>query len=47
MNIFDDGPLGPWQEEFTFVGEKGCAATFIGFVLFLVVVLVVWQVLIN
>jgi hypothetical protein len=47
MNFFDGGPLGPWQERFTFVGELGCAFTFIGFVLFLVVVLILWQVLFN
>jgi hypothetical protein len=45
MNFFDDGPLGPWEEKFPFVEELGCAFTFAGFVLFLVVVLILWRVL--
>jgi len=40
MNFFDGGPLGPWPERFTFVEDLGCAFTFIGFVLFLIIVLI-------
>jgi hypothetical protein len=47
MNFFGNGPLGPWPERFTFVGELGCGFTFIGFVLFLVVVAILWEVFFN
>ena len=45
MNFFDGGPLGPWEWQSAFEGELGCAFTFIGFVVFLVVVLILWQAL--
>lgn len=47
MNFFDDGPLGHWQERFTFGEEWGCASSFVGFVLFLIAVLVLWRYLLN
>jgi hypothetical protein len=47
MNFFNDGPLGPWPERFTLAEEHGCAFSFIGFVLFLIVVLICWQVFFN
>jgi len=47
MNFFGDGPLGPWPDKFTFVEELGCAFTLIGFVVFLVVATILWQVLFN
>jgi hypothetical protein len=40
MGLFDNGPLGPWPEEFEFKGE-GCAFYFISFIIFLALVLVV------
>ena len=40
MGFFDDGPLGPWPEGFAYKGEPGCVFTFIGFILFLAVVLI-------
>jgi hypothetical protein len=40
----DDGPGSSWQEHFSITDDLGCALPFIGFVLFLVVALVLWQV---
>jgi hypothetical protein len=42
-----DDPLGPWPEDFKFVGDLGCAFTFIGFVVFLVAVLILWHILFD
>lgn len=36
-------PLGPWDHDFPFVKEIGCAYTFLGFVVFLVISLLVWR----
>jgi len=47
MNFFGNGPLGPWPERFTFVEELGCAFSFVGFVVFLVVVAILWEVFLN
>jgi hypothetical protein len=42
MGFFDNGPLGPWPEEFEFKGDGcGCCAFyFIGFILFLALILI-------
>jgi hypothetical protein len=47
MIFFDDGPLGPWPDEFKLAEDHGCAFTLLGFVLFLVAALILWQVLFN
>ena len=48
MSIFDDGPLGIWDEEFKFPSSpRGCAFAFVGFVLFLIAVLILQQFLFN
>ena len=39
MSFFDNGPLGPWPEEFAFKGE-GCIFTLIGLIIFLAAVLI-------
>ena len=44
MSFFDGGPLGPWPEENKSTGEFGCAFPFLGFVVFVVVVSILWQV---
>jgi hypothetical protein len=46
MNFFGDGSLGD-PPQFTIGGDWGCAFTFIGFVVFLIVAAVVWQVFVN
>jgi hypothetical protein len=43
MNSFDGGPLGPWDHQFKFPGELGCALTFVGFVVFAIVVTILRQ----
>lgn len=45
MNFFGDNPLGPWDHKFTFTNELGCGSTFIGFILFLVAVIILSKVL--
>jgi hypothetical protein len=40
MNFFGGRPNGAWPHQFTFPGETGCFPSFIGFVVFLVVVLI-------
>jgi hypothetical protein len=41
--VGDEWP-GPWDEEFPVVRELGCAYTFIGFVLFVAVAIILWRV---
>src|SRR4051812_27014369 len=36
-----------WQENFTFPEDWGCALTFIGFIVFVIVGAILWQVLVN
>jgi hypothetical protein len=43
MNFFGDEPLGPWDHQFTFGKDLGCALPFLGFVVFAVVVTILWQ----
>ena len=46
MSLFDGGPLGPFDENFTFAESwRGCALTFFGFILFLIVVVILLQAL--
>jgi hypothetical protein len=40
---FGDEPLGPWDHRFTFGEDLGCAFPFLGFVVFVVVVTILWQ----
>ena len=41
MNFFESGSHDPWPHRFTFVeGPGGCASTVLGFIVFLVVVVV-------
>jgi hypothetical protein len=47
MNFFDNGSFGSWQEHFSFVEDLGCAFSFIGFVLFVVVVVILSHVFFN
>jgi hypothetical protein len=42
-----DNPGPEWQEWFSFPGDWGCALTIVGFVLFLVAVVISWQVFFN
>jgi hypothetical protein len=39
----NNGPLGPWPEENEFTGELGCAYPLLGFVVFLIVLVILWQ----
>jgi hypothetical protein len=46
MSLFDGGPLGPFDEKFTLAESwRGCALTFFGFILFLIVVVILVQAL--
>ena len=40
MGIFDVEPPSDWRDLFPFVNDLGCGFTFLGFVLFVIVVLV-------
>lgn len=40
MKFFDNGPLGCWPHKFTFVEDMGCGFTLVGFILFVVIVVV-------
>ncbi len=42
MSLFDGGPLGPWPHDFSNLSDLGCGGTFVGFILFLVVLAVLW-----
>jgi hypothetical protein len=44
---FGDEPLGPWDHRFTFGEDLGCAFPFLGFVVFVVVVTILWQYFFN
>jgi hypothetical protein len=44
---FGSEPLGPWPEDFSFVKDAGCATTFVGFVLFIIALLIIWQRVLN
>ena len=43
MNFFGDDPLRPWDHQFTFGNDLGCVISFLGFVVFAVVVTILWQ----
>jgi hypothetical protein len=43
----DGGPLGKWPEELAYKGEPGCLFMFIGFIIFLAVLLTVKSCLFN
>jgi hypothetical protein len=40
MQFFDNGPLGRWPHKFTFVEDMGCGFTLVGFILFIIAMLV-------
>ena len=43
----DDEPFGQFPFRFTFVHELGCAFSFVGFVLFVIAVLIFWRFVLN
>jgi hypothetical protein len=45
--MFGDRPLGPWPDRFDFVHDLGCAYSFVGFVVFVIAVLVLWRYVLN
>jgi hypothetical protein len=47
MNFFGDESFGAWQDGFNFGEGFGCAATFIGFLVFLIVAALLWQFVFN
>jgi hypothetical protein len=47
MKFFESDPLGRWPHRFTFTEDLGCGPSFVGFVLFVVVLAILWRVFFN
>lgn len=41
--FFSSGPLGPWPEENKYKGELGCAYPLLGFFVFVILAVILWQ----